>query len=123
MGVLEFSIEALAGRDRLVVLLSDWADWCGSYRPRLGYPAAAAGLGGAGMCDFESMCEEVDGVMYRSIDAAVDDLPPAQRAALYRHYGLTAVFRFPRNNFQTLLDEAHDALRRALPRRGVEVAW
>lgn len=105
---------------RLEALLQDWAQWCMSYRPRLGFPSGVwSGGGFAESKTFEDMCSECDGVVNRNIEAAIDDLTPAQRAAVYRHYGIAAVFRFPRTNYAEQLDQAHTTLRRALPRRGV----
>lgn len=100
-------------------LLEDWARWQGSYGMKLGYPKNSAGFAGRGVHSFDDMCEEVDSQIRQIIDTAVDDLPPAQRAAVLRCYGIAAVFRFPRDNYQEQLFAAHERLLLELPRRGV----
>ena len=110
--------------DALVGLLEDWARWQRheDYGMRLGYPTHSAGFGGrGGIHSFEDLCEEVDGETMRTVDAAINDLPPAQRAAIMRRYGVASVFRFPRYNYEECLAEGHEALMGALARRGVMV--
>ena len=65
------------------------------------------------------MCEDADNQTYASVDACVQDLMPAQRAAVMRRYGIAAVFRFPRDNYEQCLLMAHEVLIKALPRKGV----
>ena len=105
---------------RVVWLLEGWAEWSRSYRPKLGFPGRGV-CGAAASKSFEDLCDECDSTVNHAIDAAVDDLSPAQRAALYRHYGIAAVFRFPRFNYAEQLELAHHDLRRTLPKRGVMV--
>lgn len=108
-------------RSRLMVLLEDWARWSREYRSASGFHRASVCASGCESTDFESMCQQADSVTNRAIDAAVDDLLPAPRAALYRRFGLAAVFRFPRDNYTEQLDAAYEALLVSLPRRGVEL--
>lgn len=49
----------------------------------------------------------------------MQDLMPAQRAAVMRRYGIAAVFRFPRDNYEQCLLMAHEVLIKALQRKGV----
>lgn len=105
--------------ESLVALLTDWAQWQRAYSPRLGYPSRSLTCYSEGSQDFESLCDAVDSQMFASVDACVQDLMPAQRAAVMRRYGIAAVFRFPRDNYEPCLMLAHEALIKALPRKGV----
>lgn len=111
----------LARVEALVGLLEDWARWQRGYRMKLGFPTRSAVVANGASTDFESMCEASDADVMGAIDAAVDDLPPAHRAAVMRRYGVAAVFRFPRDNYESCLVAAHEALLDVLPRRGVMV--
>ena len=108
--------------ERLKVILEDWATWQRTYRPRLGYPSRSLTCYSEGSTDFESMCEEADSATYAAVDACVQDLVPAQRAAVMRRYGIAAVFRFPRDNYEACLLAAHERLMVELPKKGVIVA-
>ncbi len=105
--------------ESLVALLTDWAQWQRAYSPRLGYPSRSLTCYSEGSQDFESLCDAVDSQTFASVDACVQDLMPAQRAAVMRRYGVAAVFRFPRDNYESCLMMAHDVLIKALPRKGV----
>lgn len=105
--------------ESLVGLLEDWAQWQRAYSPRLGYPSRSLTCYSEGSQDFESLCDAVDSQTFASVDACVQDLVPAQRAAVMRRYGIAAVFRFPRDNYEQCLMLAHEALIKALPRKGV----
>lgn len=108
---------------RLRGLLQEWADWCRSYRPRLGFPGGSVCESGdatrTASKTFEDLCADCDRTINRTVEAAIDDLTPAQRAAVYRCYEVAAVFRFPRDNYAEQLDQAHAALCVTLPKRGV----
>lgn len=106
---------------RLKEVLQDWAEWNRGYRMRLGFPARAACGCGEAVRDSDDVRADADSAMFEAVDAAVDDLTPAQQAAVYRCYGLAAVYRFPRDNYPEQLEQAHDVLCRKLPRRGVEL--
>ena len=105
--------------ESLVALLTEWAQWQRAYSPRLGYPSRSLTCNREGSEEFESLCDAVDSQTFASVDACVQDLVPAQRAAVMRRYGIAAVFRFPRDNYEQCLMLAHDVLIKALPRKGV----
>ena len=105
--------------ESLVALLTEWAQWQRAYSPRLGYPSRSLTCYSEGSQDFESLCDAVDSQTFASVDACVQDLMPAQRAAVMRRYGIAAVFRFPRDNYEQCLRLAYDVLIKALPRKGV----
>ena len=108
--------------ERLRVLMEDWANWQRTYRPRLGYPSRSLTCYSEGLRDFEGMCEDADNATFAAIDACVQDLVPAQRAAVMRRYGIAAVFRFPRDNYEACLLAAHERLLVELPKKGVVIA-
>lgn len=103
--------------DRLKGLLEDWAVWTEGYRPGLSARAASI-IQTAGSHDFESLFAGVEKQMMKAIDAAIDDLPPAQGAAINKRY-LGIDWRFPRDNYAVMLDLAHDTLLVTLPKRNV----
>jgi hypothetical protein len=105
--------------ESLVALLTEWAQWQRAYSPRLGYPSRSLTCYSEGSQDFESLCDAVDNQTFASVDACVQDLMPAQRAAVMRRYGIAAVFRFPRDNYEHCLLMAHEVLIKARPRKGV----
>lgn len=107
-------------QQRLVAILEDWANWCHRGHERLGYPTRSASCGGAGANSFDDMCEQVDTQVSQLVDAAVSDLSPMDRAAIYCEYGLARVFRFPRSNYDAVLSAAHAALMIGLRRKGVD---
>lgn len=111
----------LEAYDALISLLEGWASWQANYRPKLGYPSRSLSCYCEASTDFDEMCDEVDSQMFATIDVCVQDLPPAQRAAIMRRYGIAAVFRFPRDNYAEMLQAAHERLMVVLPRKGVEV--
>lgn len=104
---------------RLQGILEAWAGWQAAYSPRLGYAPKSAGLeSGYVSQTFDEMCDSADDYALKAVDAAVDDLLPALRAALYRRY-LSAVFRLHRMSYEEALSQAHDELLVRLPRKGV----
>lgn len=105
--------------ESLVALLTGWAQWQRAYAPRLGYPSRSLTCYSEGSQDFESLCDAVDSQTFASVDACVQDLMPAQRAAVMRRYGIAAVFRFPRDNYEQCLMLAYEVLIKALPRKGI----
>ena len=107
---------------RLVVLMEDWANWQRGYSGIKGYPSHSIGLqSGYVSSTFEDMCDSVDNEVFRAIDAAVSDLVAGQAAAINKRYGVSAVFRFPRGNYEELLIEAHQVLMTTLPKKGVVI--
>jgi len=107
----------------LYAMLTDWAQWQGAYRMKLGCPTRSSGFfsGGSDGCRSDDLYESSESSVFASIDAAVDDLLPAQRAAIMRRYGLAAVFRFPRANYAEQLEQAHQVLMSTLPKKGVDI--
>ena len=106
-------------QESLVILLEDWAKWQSSYREKTGFKHKSAGFISGGLSSFEDMCEQSDNATMRTIDASIDSLLPAQAAAVHRKYGVCAIFRFPRANFEQILEQAHDRLIITVKRRGV----
>ena len=100
-------------------MLYDWSKWQHSYSPNIGYDSKSAGFGSGGLSSFEDMCEQCDNATMQALDAAIDSLLPAERAAINRCYGICAVFRFPRANYELMLAQAHDALIVSVKRRGL----
>lgn len=110
--------------DELIGLLTDWAEWMRGYSPNLGYPVRVPILStGMGSTSFEELLDQVDNQSMRAIDASVDSLPPANKAAIYRRYEICAVWRFPRPDYtyEQALQDAHERLTVTLRRKGVIV--
>jgi hypothetical protein len=105
--------------ESLVCLLEDWAKWQSTYRPKTGFKSRSAGFVAIGLQSFDDLCERSDSITMTTIDASVDSLEPPQRAAINRRYGICSVFRFPRNNYEQMLIEAHQRLIVTCKRRGV----
>lgn len=106
--------------ERLFLILRDWSNWNARYSPRLGSIGRSSTIRGADSKSFDDLCDEAESNAFKSIDAAVDDLPPSNRAAINRCYGLCAVFRFPRENYEDCLSDAHARLLVSLKKKGVE---
>ena len=81
--------------------------------------AYSASQGAMGSSDFEGMCRDSDQVCARAVDALIQDLRPAQQAAVWVEHGLTTVWRFPRLNRAKLYEEAKEEIERGLKARGV----
>ncbi len=119
MGHLDQSEQMLM---KLVSLLTDWADWQRRCGERLTYPSGSAGFGrGSGVHSFEDMCDRSDNLIMVTIDTAVDDLPAPQASAIYHRY-VASVYRFQRLSYVDQLELAHEALIKALPKKGVVLA-
>lgn len=111
------SARDLARLEAVVGILTEWAAWMQGYSPRLGYPNHSAMLSSGGNSDtFEDMCDAADAQRNQSVDSCVDDLPPNQKAAVYRRY-LAAVFRM--RDYEGSLVSAHVALEISLRRKGM----
>lgn len=110
--------------DRLQILLEDWASWMGGYSGARGFSNHSVGLEPDRRVSgdtWDDVMDKVDHWVCQMVDSAVDDLPPGQGAAINQRYGVTAVFRFPRGNYDDLLAEAHVTLLMTLPKKGVVV--
>ena len=111
------SARDLARMEAVVGILTDWANWMKGYSPNLGYPSHSIMLSSGGNSStFEDMCDAADAHRNQAVDSCIDDLPPDQRAAIYRRY-LAAVFRL--RDYETAIVLAHDALEVALRRKGM----
>lgn len=112
----------LARFARLIVILEDWAKWNAAY-VGIQCSSHSVGLtsGYAASKTFDDMLAEVENSVAQLVEAAIDDLPPGQAAAINRRYGICAVFRFPRGNYEDLLLDAHETLMKTLPKRGVVI--
>lgn len=102
---------------RLHALMDEWVMWCRSDFPRVGFPRYSAMIQGAPA----SGADRAESGRAEVVGAAVEDLPPIQRAAVHRRYGVVAVWRFPRNNYAEMLEQALDALIKILRRRGIDI--
>lgn len=96
--------------------LEQWAVWTEGYRPNLSTKTSTCRC--TGSHDFESLFQGIERQVMKSIDTAINDLPPAQSAAIHKKY-LGINWRFPRENYEEMLKQAHDALLISLPRRNV----
>lgn len=112
--------EDLAAVTAVVALLEDWAAWQRGFRLKLGYPTKSTGLEcGGSSSTFDDLCDRADAAQMQWVDACVQDLSAVQRAAVMRRYGVAAVFRFPRHNYESVLCDAHIALMSAFRRKGI----
>lgn len=101
----------------VVGMLSEWADWMRGDEAGRGYPRKSAMLqSGYVSSTFEDLCDLADAQRCRIVDACIDDLPPNQRAAIYRCY-LASVFRM--RDYEGSLIAAHGALDVAFRKKGV----
>jgi hypothetical protein len=103
--------------------LQTWADWMHSAELPEGLPSdSCSGLVQNYLTldwDSTEALETLDTGIARAVDAAVNDLSPAHRAAIYRRYGIFSVFRFPRENYAVLLADARERILVGLRRRGI----
>lgn len=99
--------------------LDMWKSWMRSRSEARGSLSKASGFVGGGYSQsFDDMCLAADSSAIRATDSIIEGLPPAQRAAVWHWAGLTAVYRFPRNNYADLLETARGVIWRELQRRG-----
>lgn len=101
--------------------LSNWVRWMrGSEAPE-GLPDRACGgvRGFTILGDSEQAYDKMDATLAEATNAAIEGLVPAERAAIYREYGVCAVYRFPRDNYQDILAAGRQHVLESLRRRGV----
>ena len=83
--------------DSMRYYLMQWARWCDSWRPNIGYPSAVPYIHGRmplvppGYADegdtMTETCERIDAFAMRVIDAGVQNLPrPEYHALRYRYF-------------------------------------
>lgn len=115
-------IEPMTAIEGLVFVLMEWAEWHRKDSGVIGYPPSSCGISsGYVSATFDDMCDEADEWRARVVDTCVDELLPAQRAAIMRKYGIAGVFRFPRDNFAEMVVLAHENLMIALPKKGIAI--
>lgn len=104
----------------VVFELTDWASWMRNDKDmlRLWYPSRSAVLRGSDSSSFDEMCEESDSQRRIIVNSIVDDLPASNKAAINRRY-LGVTVRFPRNNYEELLLDAHMIVYEEMGRRGL----
>ena len=110
---------AFGSPERVEWHLWNWAKWMRSGANKQAAPRESSGLtsGGASQ-NFDDMVEAVDRRVAATMNVIIDDLPPAQGAAIHHEY-LRAVYGFPRGNFDALLIEAKAGIGRGLAKKGV----
>lgn len=72
--------------------------------------------------DSEAAYDKLDSWIAETCQVVIDDIGnryPAQKAALYRAYDIVSAFRFPRDNYEILLQAAKGNVLQGLRRRGV----
>lgn len=105
-------------QDRLKHKLEDWAIWMERSRPSLGCRSTGLKSFGLHDYDYEGLLGRAHEQAMKAVDTAINDLPPSQCAAIHRRY-LGIDWRFPRDNYEQMLEGAHQALLFSLPRRNV----
>lgn len=103
--------------------LRNWARWMQAQELPDGCPTEASGgilQNFSSSPDWDTVYEKNDAWCALNTDAAVRALAPSERAAIDHRY-LESVWRFPRNNFEELLEAARMRVRATLIRRGVWV--
>lgn len=99
--------------------LDMWRAWMRSRSESRGNLSKSAGFVAGGYSQsFDDMCARADGAAIRATDSIIESLAPAEHAAIWHWAGLTAVFRFPRNNYPALLETARASIWRELQKRG-----
>lgn len=105
------------GNDTLHVYLGLWRDWMHGKADKLGYPGQSCGMGTGGASDdFDTLCERADDAAVRVMDAIIDELQPAPRAAVY-HVWLGAVFRL--RDMEGALAEGYRVIWREMAGKGL----
>lgn len=109
--------------DAVKLELKDWAHWMrkDTESRHLGYPSKSAGMASGYISkSFDEMCESSDMNRVLIINSLINDLIAAQRAAISHSY-LGVTMRFPRNNYATLLSEAHYEIFLGMRRKGLYI--
>lgn len=107
--------------DRVEWHLDNWRRWMRSGQSVDGHASRSSGCSDGGTSKgFDEMVEEEDRRCAKVVDAILDNLPPAQRIAIYVERGIMGkVFRFERLPYEKALELGKAALGRELARRGV----
>lgn len=101
--------------------LENWRRWMRSGQEVDGYAHQSSGCSDGGTSKgFDEMVETEDRRCAKVVDAILDNLPPADRIAIYTEKGIVGrVFTFARKTYQQALLDGKAALGRELARRGV----
>lgn len=101
-----------------------WATWQknGSADVRIWFPQKAVGFATGGVNCWDDVELSTEAWICGEIDSAVNALPPAQHAAIHHRY-LDAVFRFPRGNYELLLEFAIQEIIRLILKKGVVISY
>jgi hypothetical protein len=84
--------------DRIEWHLENWANWMHA-KPRMGFDKKSTVLASSSSRDFDEMCEEADLYAARATNAAIENLTPAEQAAIERKWDICGVWNFKRQNF------------------------
>lgn len=104
---------------RLSWHLDNWARWMRGGRVTDGFPRQSAGMSSGGKSvHFDELANASERKVAAACNAIINDLPPAQYAAISCEY-LHAVYRFPRGNQAECLERGRDGVRSGLESRGV----
>jgi hypothetical protein len=104
--------------DRVDRYLLIWAAWYRHCQPRIGYPGASLGFETGGITCYDDLEHECDEYAGRTVNALIDDLPPAQGCAVRRIY-LGEPWRFPRYNMTMMYELARERIERGLNQWGL----
>jgi hypothetical protein len=112
---------------RLEWHLDNWAEWQFKRENRGGYPTrASGGIGLRASNTFDSMVQAADDRCARAVEAILDGLMPAERAAVWHfHLGVdfnVQVFRFPHVGYgaERLYEQAREKIRKGLVSKGIQ---
>jgi hypothetical protein len=103
---------------RLSELLQIWRTWLRRSNLNLGFRPRSLGMSGTGATDFEALFSSAEDSLARSVDAAVDDLPPRERDAVSN--AVLATSRPLGEPLEVVYERARESLMQILRRRGVE---
>ena len=104
--------------DRVEWHLHNWKTWMHTGRSVDRLPRRSTAIGNSSSSSFEDMTDASDIRCAAIVDAIINDLPPSQSSAIHRRY-LSAVYRFPRNNYANELLAAKVTIGRKLSERAV----
>lgn len=104
--------------DRVEWHLHNWQTWMHTGRSVDRLPRRSTGIGNSSSSSFEDMTDASDIRCAMITDAIISDLEPAQSSAIHRRY-LSAVYRFPRDNYAEMLLKAKLEIGLKLSIRGV----
>lgn len=98
--------------------LETWAEWVEAPDGSMWYPRHSVGMENGTGDVWEQWCAEADIALAKAVDAILESMPPALRAAVHRRY-LDAVFQFPRDNYAECLLDARQRIAIGLRKRNL----